>query len=124
MVNRLKTTNENYDSVKNCQTDNYLGDQMNENVTLEEIHKDVEDIKKQLHFISSLLVEKMNDEDIADYEEAVKEYKTGKATKLSDLKWQLHGVYPLHNKKAKEICRNSFSRLQENYERAYESFAG
>ena len=59
----------------------------NENVTLEEIHKDVEEIKKQLTFISSILIEKMSEEDIADYEQAMKEYKKGNATKLSDLRW-------------------------------------
>ncbi|MBS3067273.1 hypothetical protein J4450_01105 [Candidatus Micrarchaeota archaeon] len=54
------------------------------NVTLEEIHRDVEEIKKQLSFISAILVEKMSEEDIADYEQAMKEYKEGKTTKLSD----------------------------------------
>ena len=54
------------------------------NVTLEEIHRDVEEIKKQLSFISGILVEKMSEEDIADYEQAMKEYKEGKTTKLSD----------------------------------------
>ena len=54
------------------------------NVTLEEIHRDVEEIKKQLSFISAILVEKMSQEDIADYEQAMKEYKEGKTTKLSD----------------------------------------
>ena len=58
-----------------------------ENVTLEEIHKDVEEIKKQLTYITSMLVEKMSDEDIADFEQAMKEHKQGKTTKLSDLRW-------------------------------------
>ncbi len=29
-------------------------------------------------------IEKMSDEDIADYEQAMKEYKQGKTTKVSD----------------------------------------
>ena len=61
--------------------------QGNENVTLQEIHKDVEEIKKQLSYISAILVEKMSEEDISDYEQAMKEYKEGKTTKLSDLSW-------------------------------------
>ena len=59
----------------------------NENIMLQEIHKDVEEIKKQLSHISAMLVEKMSNQDIADYEQAMKEYKEGKTTKLSDLKW-------------------------------------
>ncbi len=54
------------------------------NATLEEIHKDVEEIKKQLSFISALLVERMSEGDIADYDAALKEHKEGKTTKLSD----------------------------------------
>ena len=66
-----------------------VGEQMhsNENVTLEEIHKDVEYIKKQLSYLSSILVERMSEEDIADYKQAMKEHKEGKTTKLSDLSW-------------------------------------
>jgi len=60
---------------------------MKGNVTLEEIHKDVEEIKKQLSFISTILIEKMSQEDKADYDLAMKEHKLGKTTKLSNLSW-------------------------------------
>ncbi len=59
----------------------------NSNATLEEIHKDVEEIKKQLSYLSSILIEKMSEEDMRDYEQALKEHKEGKSTKLSDMGW-------------------------------------
>lgn len=55
------------------------------NVTLEEIHKDVEEIKNQLTYISSILVEKMSKADIEDFEQALIEYKQGKTKSIDEI---------------------------------------
>ncbi|MEK6979603.1 MAG: hypothetical protein AABW86_05245 [Candidatus Micrarchaeota archaeon] len=56
-----------------------------ENTMLDEIHKDIEQIKRQLSVLSAILVDRMSKEDIADYEKAMQEYKRGATVKLSDL---------------------------------------
>ncbi len=53
-----------------------------EEITLKEIHKDVEDIKRQLNYLSSVLVERMTEEDKTDLEQALKEYKVGKTKNI------------------------------------------
>ena len=60
---------------------------MNENILLKEIHKDVEEIKTELTYLRSILIEKMSEEDLADFKQAMKEHKEGKTTKLADLRW-------------------------------------
>ncbi len=52
---------------------------------LNEIHKDVEEIKQQLHYLNSILVEKMNEEDAQDFEQALKEYREGKTKSIDEL---------------------------------------
>ncbi len=56
-----------------------------ESVMLNEIHKDVEDIKRQLNYLSTILVEKMTSEDIKDLEQAQKEYLEGKTKTIDEL---------------------------------------
>lgn len=53
-----------------------------EEITLNEIHRDVEDIKRQLNYLSSVLVEQMTEEDKADLEQALREYKAGKTKSI------------------------------------------
>ena len=79
------------------------------NVTLEEIHRDVEEIKKQLSFISAILVEKMSEEDIADYEQAMKEYKEGKTISAFSLReaLKIYGRKNRQNKKHKVLKKIS-----------------
>lgn len=56
-----------------------------ENVTLNDIHKDVEEIKRQLNYLSSFIVEKMTKEDEVDLEQALKEYRAGKAKTIDEI---------------------------------------
>ena len=60
-----------------------------ENVTLDTIYKELRYIHKKVDELEHMMipVEKMTEEDMADYEQAMKEYKEGKTTKLSDLRW-------------------------------------
>ena len=56
-----------------------------EEVTLNEIHRDVEEIKRQLSYLSSVLIEKMTKEDETDLEQALKEYRAGKTKTIDEL---------------------------------------
>ncbi len=56
-----------------------------EDIVIDHIHKDVEDIKRQLNYITSVLVERMTDEDAADLEQALKEYRTGKTKTIDEI---------------------------------------
>lgn len=52
---------------------------------LNEIHKDVEDIKRQLNYLTSVMVERMSAEDEADLDQALKEYRAGKTKTIDEI---------------------------------------